>query len=255
MSRLPWVGIVGCLLVSVACGEGEKGSVVSFGSSACKKEEPAKRLARLRSLRAIPSEAGLDGLTCVGWQRTDAGLILDLYNFEGACGARWTGDGALAADGTLEVRIDNPGCTIAACGTCLYDWSFELSARLPEQAVPLAVVVSACPGEQESRRVTAALGAEASGLACTQASYGALTWQAAAHGTCGQTGMPCEGSLLCGSGSVSTTGTCADGLACDNSVVATEPVCRVPCATVADCPRSDVYACDAGLCKPTSVGW
>jgi hypothetical protein len=246
--------LVGGLLVALlsACGADDQSTIVSFGSSACKKETVnASRMAHIRSLLVIDNEAGLEGLRCVAWQRTSTGVRLDLYNFDGACGATWTGDGALAADGTLDLHVDNPSCIIAKCGSCLYDWSFTLNTPLPSgAAVPLVVSVDACAATQAATFVSSTLGPAESGITCTLADYGALNSQADAAGTCGQAGMPCVGSLLCGSGSFASTGDCDDGLVCDSSAAPNEPVCLVPCTTDADCPRQDVYTCTTGLCRP-----
>ena len=65
--------------------------------------------------------------------------------------------------------------------------------------------------------------------------------------------MPCEASLLCGSGRLTSPGTCAAGLLCDSTAAVNEPVCLVPCTVVADCPRADGYACQAGACRPTGL--
>jgi hypothetical protein len=230
----------------------------SFSSSACKKDTAAKvALAHLRKLNVIDSEAGLDGLRCVAWERVGTNeLKLDLYNFDAACGALWTGDGVVAADGTLALHVNNPSCQIAKCGICLYDWSFDLHLSVAaNQAVALDIAVDACEGQQSTQRSSAVIGPEAKGIRCTLAHYGAMNWQATAAGTCGKAGMPCVGSLLCGSGSFTSTGTCADDLVCDSSSAVNEPVCFVPCTTVADCPRADVYGCQAGLCRPTSLGF
>jgi hypothetical protein len=255
MRSKPWlIGLA--LSTAVAACSGGGVSQDSFSSSACKKETTAEmRLARMRSLNVLGSEAGLEGLRCVAWKRaSDDRLLLDLYNFEGACGAVWTGEGKLAADGSLAVHIDNPSCQIAKCGICLFDWSLDLHLGLPaDQAVGLDVAVDSCAGEETTTHVAALIGPEATGIRCALAHYGALNWQATAKGTCGQAGMPCEGSLLCGSGSFTSTGTCAAGLVCDSAAAVNEPVCLVPCTTTAECPRADVYACQAGACRPTGL--
>ena len=255
MQSKPWLVGLAVSTAVAACGGGGSAQD-SFSSSACKKENTAEmRMARMRSLNVLGSEAGLEGLRCVAWERaSDDRLLLDLYNFEGACGAVWTGEGKLAADGSLAVHIDNPSCQIARCGICLYDWSLDLHVSLPvNQSVGLDVAVDSCAGEQTTAHVSAAIGPEATGIRCSLASYGALSWQASAKGTCGQAGMPCEGLLLCGSGSLTSTGTCAAGLVCDSAAAVDEPVCLVPCATVAECPRADVYTCQAGACRPTGL--
>src|SRR5512133_2183795 len=90
--------------------DGPRPPAISFSSSACKKDVAAKMAAMpLLDRIVLDSDAGLDGLRCVAWKRVDGNEIkLDLFNFEGACGATWSGDAAVAADGSLELRIDNP---------------------------------------------------------------------------------------------------------------------------------------------------
>jgi hypothetical protein len=225
----------------------------AFSSSACKKDALAKKtLAHIRSLKVIDNEVGLDGLRCVAWERLAGELKLDLYNFDAACGAVWTGDGGVAVDGTLDLHVSNPSCQVANCGICLYDWSFDLHVSVPaDQAVVVDLAIDACEAQNRTQSISAVIGPEAIGIHCTLAHYGAMNWQAQAAGTCGKAGMPCMGSLLCGSGSFASTGTCAAGLVCDSSAAVNEPVCFVPCRTVADCPRTDVYSCQTGLCRPS----
>jgi hypothetical protein len=200
----------------------------------------------------IDSEAGLEGLSCVAWQRLGMGEFkVDLYNYESACAATWAGDAVVAANGTLELHVDNPSCLVMKCGKCLYDWSFDVQAALPaNQATPLSLAITTCNGQQQAAQRSASLGAVDKGIACSFADYGALNWQASAAGTCGKAGMPCVGSLLCGTGSFTSTGTCDSGLFCDSSAAVNEPRCLVPCATIADCPRADAWSCQSGLCRP-----
>lgn len=70
------------------------------------------------------------------------------------------------------------------------------------------------------------------------------------RGTCGQAGMPCVGSLFCGADQFTSTGTCLAGLVCDSSAAPDQPVCLLSCTTSSDCPRTDVFGCQAGLCRP-----
>jgi hypothetical protein len=232
-------------------GSADAGSSTSFGSSACKKDKVANS-ARIFSMLVIDNQAGLDGLSCVAWQRVGAGeMKVDLYNYTGACGTAWTGDAAVAADGTLELHIDNPSCMVASCGKCLYDWSFDVHAAIPSNPItPFAITIDTCKGQQQAVQLSGKLGTADAGLACSFADYGALNWQASATSTCGKAGMPCVGSLLCGSGSFTSTGTCDSGLVCDSSAAVNEPRCLVPCTTTADCPRADAWSCQAGLCRP-----
>ena len=232
---------------------GASAAATTFASSACKKDKVAKSaMAHLYGLMVIDDQAGLDGLSCVAWRRVSAGETkIDLYNFTSACGATWAGDAALAASGTLELHVDNPSCVIARCGKCLYDWSFDVAAAIPaNQATPVAITIDTCKGQQQPEQLSAALGAADVGISCAFADYGALNEYASAVGTCGKAGMPCVGSLFCGTGSFTSSGTCDSGLVCDSSAAVNEPRCLVPCATTADCPRSDAWSCQSGLCRP-----
>ena len=253
---------IGVLAVSwCACGSNSAGpspgdggtSPILFSSSACKKEKSAATLlAHLRTLKVIDNESGLEGLRCVAWQRMGANeLKVDLFNFDASCGATWTGDAAVAADGTLNLHVDNPSCTIALCGKCLYDWSFDVNLSVAVGAVvPVTIAADSCASSQAATTWSVAIGSEDKGIHCTLADYGAMTWQASATSTCGKAGMPCVGSLLCGSGEVTSTGTCDAGLVCDSSAAANQPVCLLPCTTNTDCPRADVWSCQSGLCRP-----
>lgn len=229
------------------------GPATTFASSACKKDMAAKNaMARIFSMLVIDNQAGLDGLSCVAWQRAGAGeMKIDLYNYTSACGTTWAGDAEVTADGTLELHIDNPSCMVAHCGKCLYDWSFDAHVAIPaNQATPVVIAIDTCKGQQETVQIASTLGAADAGLSCAFADYGALNWQASAASTCGKSGMPCVGSLLCGTGSFTSTGTCDSGLVCDSSAAVNEPRCLVPCTTTADCPRADAWSCQSGLCRP-----
>jgi len=247
----------GATLDAAGAMSADSGATVSFAtafsSSACKKDLVAKSaMAHIYGLMVIDDQAGLEGLSCVAWQRAGAGeLKVDLYNFEGACSATWSGDAAMAADGTLELHIDNPSCMIGQCGKCLYDWSFDVHAALPaNQVTPVAIAIDACKGQQQTVQLSTTLGVQDTGIACAFADYGALNWQASAAGTCGKVGMPCVGSLLCGTGSFTSSGTCDSGLVCDSTAAVNEPRCLVLCASTADCPRADAWSCQSGLCRP-----
>ena len=69
MRSKPWLNALALSTALAACGSGGGGQN-SFSSSACKKETAAAtRMARLRSWQVLQSEAGLDGLRCVAWER------------------------------------------------------------------------------------------------------------------------------------------------------------------------------------------
>lgn len=226
----------------------------SFHSSACKRSETAKSHLARRYRQVIEDDVGLDGLQCVAWKRVGATeLKLDLYNFEGACGTTWVGDAAIGADGTIALGIDNPSCMVALCGKCLYDWSFDIHGAIPAGApMPINITVNTCKGEQTPVQIPATVGAEEQGLACSFADWGGVLWLGSATNTCGTLAMPCQGSSLCGSGGLTSTGTCSEGLVCDSSAATNEPRCLAPCTTTQDCPRADAWTCQAGLCRPNA---
>ena len=237
----------------MAADSGEAaGPTTMFASSACKKDLVDKSaIAHIYGLIAIDDQAGLEGLSCVAWRRVGVGEIkIDLYNYMSACGATWSGDAAMSADGTLELHVNNSNCTVMKCGKCLYDWSFDLNAPIPaRQDTQVAIAIDTCKGQQQTVQLSATLGEQDAGISCGLADYGALNEYASAVGTCGKVGMPCVGSLLCGTGSFTSTGTCDSGLVCDSSAAVNEPRCLVPCATTADCPRADAWSCQSGLCR------
>jgi hypothetical protein len=256
-----------CAVIAMGCGSGgtdgtaakDAGATspqnqTTFQSGPCKKSETAKSHLARRYRAVIDDDTGLEGLRCVAWSRVGtAELKLDLYNFEGACGATWVGDSAIGADGAIGLAIDNPSCEVSKCGKCLYDWSFDIQGAIPAgPSLPINITVNTCTGQQAPAQIATTLGAEDHGLACSFADYGGLLWQASATNVCGTLGMPCVGSSLCGSGSFTSTGTCSGALVCDSSAATNEPRCLAACTTAQDCPRSDAWACRDGLCRPNA---
>lgn len=268
MTKLARNGSALCAVMLLGCGSDDGGTATTapdggatleqtqteFQSSDCKKSSTAKSALARRYRSVIDDDSGLEGLQCVAWKRVGtAELKLDLYNFDGACGATWVGDAAIGADGAITLTIDNPSCTVARCGKCLYDWSFNIHGTVSMgQPVAINIAVNTCKGQQAPVQIPATMGTEDQGFACSFADYGGLLWQASAMNTCGTLAMPCTGSSLCGSGSFTSTGTCSAGLVCDSSAAVNEPRCLVPCAAAQDCPRADAWSCQDGLCRPNA---
>jgi hypothetical protein len=246
MGRIP-SGLSLALVLS-SCGSDDSessqspsGAVVVFQSSACKKDET--------NAQALSTADPHAGLKCIRWQPLDGGkLRFELTNFEGACGAKWAGK-AIAGDAGLELWATNPSCLLAACGWCIYDWTFDVAAPAVAN-LPFSIVTDPCPGEQEPERVTATLPLSTSpeGELCRYAHHGALSWQAAALGSCGQVGMPClGGSDMCSVGASAEP--CDTGLTCADGAAGLE-VCHTPCT--ADCGSSGILTCQEGLCRPAN---
>jgi hypothetical protein len=243
------------LALTLGCGGSDtsQSRLNSFATSACKKEAATSSSTQQALLVADGSPA-YSGLQCIAWERVNADRIrLDLVNFDGACGAQWQGQATV--DQMLSLRIYNPGCRIASCGTCMYDWSFDVSGVKPAAEILLAITVDTCPGgtTQQTKTYELALPLEPDhGVLCRYASWGGLGWQAMATGTCGALGMPCQGTMMCG-GSTATSTSGQSGLTCGSNGHATQLVCLQPCTGDADCPGSGVLACQSGLCRPAQT--
>lgn len=234
-------------LVLSACGSDDKesssggGELVSFKGSACKKEGTAG---------ALTADEAYAGLQCIRWKSDNAGVVkIDLLNFEGACGAEWKGE-AKTVDGGLELRSVNPGCLLAACGSCIYDWSFEVKAST-EADLPLSIVTDPCPGEQTPTTVTATLPLSTldEGELCRYADHGALGWQASSLGTCGKAYMPCKTTDGMCQGATGEA-PCDTGLTCADGAKAGDQVCHAPCTGDAECAPAGIMSCQNGFCRP-----
>lgn len=216
-------------------------SLVSFQGSACKKESGGQ---------ALTANEAYAGLQCIRWKPIDASTLkIELLNFEGGCGAQWKGESHVTDSG-LELRVVNPGCMLAACGSCMYDWSFDVHAA-KDADLALSMVEDPCPGQQTPTTVTATLPLSTTpeGELCRYASHGGLGWQASSLGTCGQAYMPCRNpNDMCSQGSAADP--CEAGLTCADGASSSEQVCHAPCTTDADCAPTGILTCQTGLCRP-----
>jgi hypothetical protein len=230
------------------------GSTISFESGPCKKEAAAEQAALPSFLLTTWNGDDLLGLTCIAWAPgAEAGDVgLDLLNFPGACGAEWEGEGGV--DGTsIDVRVYNPGCMLAACGTCIYDWAFGLEGVTEAASISLSIEISPCPEEQEPYFKSATLPGPLSveGIVCRWTDIWALDWHAGETGTCGALHMPCGAGGICAEGEAAQ---CDGDLECANRGDG-ELACLAPCVEDADCLPSGMMSCgDDGLCR-LDGGW
>lgn len=218
------------------------GALVGFTGSACKKE---------RAAQALTAAEARAGLQCVRWAPSEGGLEITLLNFDGACGAEWEGRATTTGAG-LELRAVNPGCLLAACGSCIYDWTFVVQPPAAS-ALALTIVRDPCPGQQppETDEVTLPLASAPSGELCRYAEAGALAWQAMALGTCGQPLMPCRtGGGMCDLGDAGAP--CEAGLTCAPGASEAAAICHPTCSADADCALPGLLSCQAGLCRPVA---
>jgi hypothetical protein len=256
-------------LTSLACNGTETqnpavnpgGPLVSFGNSGCKKEVLANAS---RSTQAIVSgDAGVisygdevAGLKCFAWQVTGTDRVkVSMINFEDACGAQWQGNAAIESTGKLDLSLVNPQCLIALCGSCIYDWSFEVKGVDISQNLPVTATVDTCPGQQEIKTtsVELPLGTESSGILCRYADFNALGWQAMSLGTCGSVGMPCTGTSMCSTTANPDAQTCQGDLTCTDNGDVTQMICAQSCTLDSDCGTTGAQSCQTGLCRPKTA--
>jgi hypothetical protein len=238
--RLHFVPVALCLAL-FAC-QSEKGPLVSFSDSGCKGNQEDGALSYLY---APLDAADYPGLQCVSYGLTEKGLAVDLFNFSSACGPEW--EGVAEVDGaSVTVGVTNPGCVMADCGSCLYDWAFEVDGVATDGSVDLTVSVETCPGEEPPATENVTLPAETLGqdILCRYADWSTLFWLGyggTLHTPCGTLAevVTCEGDLEC-------TPVGQDG----------NDICVQPCDAVADCPLPDIMLCDANLCVlDPAAGW
>jgi hypothetical protein len=256
------------LLAASACSDNGRtaadggtgnGSLVSFSSSECKKESAEALVASLsRSLVTGVSSADYDGLKCVSWDvGADGSGRFDLINFESACGPRWAGSADTGEGNAVSLTVNNPGCMLAACGSCIYDWSFEVSGLSAGTDVSLSINVNACPEETGSSNndtysLSVPAAAAPAGVVCRYASFGALEWQAMSLGTEGEYMMPCTDPNNHPEGEAPPP--CKEGLTCTAMAPGTyrdSSICLRNCAAAA-CAHPDLMSCQEGLCKLTA---
>src|SRR6185369_11924450 len=96
-------------------------TVTDFSSSSCKNHAPSA------GQQALTVASDADGLQCVEWATTEAGLRLKLLNFPEGCADEYFGTANLNATGGLELAVFKDVCAVAACGSCLFDFEYELS--------------------------------------------------------------------------------------------------------------------------------
>lgn len=244
-------------------------SLLSFSGSGCKKETLSRSPHSVAPVRTIESASGtsvqaldaadfaseVEGLQCIAWERSASDVLsIALINFESVCGAQWSGAVAVDSEGILNLDLTNPECRIAACGQCIYDWNFAVQGVPEGTAVPVVVGLDTCPGQRSAEKESLVIPANAAarGIACRYADWNALGWQARVLSTCGQAGMPCEGtSGLCSDAAGSLS--CAEGLTCTDNGNASQRICAKSCTGDPDCGSSGAQVCSAGFCRPNGL--
>lgn len=214
-----------------------------FSSSGCKNEEQAPQP------QALVRESDADGLTCVEWQRGAGGdLDLQLYNFSAACGDEYLGKAGFTSDGTLEVSVYRDTCQVAKCGSCLFDFHYQLQSVSADAPLSVRIGAAVCESQPTtfSDELTLPIDAQESGIACRALESAALAWYARGRGACGNVNMPCGASCE------GADRTCGEGLSC-TELAPSDSRCLVDCESDEDCP-SGLTRCLDGVCR-ASTSW
>ncbi len=184
-----------------------------------------------------------DGLECFVWERIDDDTLkIEVTNYADGCSENkyWRPTAELNDDGTLELRLENPSCTKAACGWCIYDLSFTVNVPSSLESLDVHLFDDSCSGEAPlTSAARLALGDDARGEVCGYANSSALRW-VCATGTAGRY-APCSAE-----GDCYAEGTaCGAGLSCAEL---DEPRCAPTCSVDADCAETASTRCIAGHC-------
>ena len=232
---------VGCSSTGGTETDNPASPLESFSSSGCK----TKALAPGQQALIVASDA--EGLQCVEWQRTAEGsLQLRLHNFPEPCGETYLGRAAFASDGALELSVYKDVCAVAKCGTCLFDFDFEVDVR-GDAPLELRIGAAACESQPVmfDEQLTLPSDAEASGVVCRPIERGPLEWDARSRDVCGERNMPCGDCQ-----SVDAT-SCAAGLVC-SELGAGDSRCLESCEVDDDC-AGGLTRCQDGVCQAAAA--
>lgn len=189
------------------------------------------------------------GLRCLAWHQSDETLNLFVSNFDASCAVGWESSSEFPSPGKLVLRLTNPSCNIAKCGSCFYDTDARFKVTVAEllnteqDDLELELQLRDCDGKVTktfSWRVP--LRERARGTLC--ASLGTSAWRA--YSDASSVGKYSETQLNlyapCDSGS-SVDVECSDDRSC------IEEHCVPPCESDADCPLSGALTCQDSFCQ------
>lgn len=237
------VGIVGAVLASVvSCAGGTEtgnpATLKGFTASGCKSRPPEA------GQQALVRASDAEGLQCVEWSRDAGGsLTLRLLNFPEPCGDQYLGAAGVTKAGELELSVYKDSCGVLRCGTCVFDFDFQLSGIDATAPLDLRTGTANCKSDPTTwdDTVTLAVDQADSGVLCRYLERSALEQYGRGRGTCGQLDMPCGD---CGG---LDTQSCGDGLTC-TEIGAGDSRCLAPCASDSDC-AGGLTTCQDGLCQ------
>lgn len=231
--------LAGCSATGGTETDNPAGPLKDFSSSGCKSRDEV-------SSSALTLASDLAGLSCVEWETQAPGLLqVKLHNFAEGCAEQYLGKGEIATDGALELSVYSTSCTALRCGSCLYDFEYELSGVATDAPLDLRLGSALCASQAATfdLSLTLPLDEQASGVVCRPAPQLVLQQYAANYGSCGAPNMPCGDCA-------SDATTCGDGSMC-TEVASGDSRCLSSCESDDDCIAN--LTCEAGVCvAPTS---
>lgn len=218
--------------------------VIDFEATRCKGRSTSLSLpavARTASAQSVDPSA-YEGLYCYGWEVLDGGVLaLDVINHSAGCYVQWQ-PGPSRVDGTsIDLGVANGSCAIAACGSCAYDFSFEVEGIDESQAAELQLHAYDCEGDEYAQGpvVMLPIDARPEGLLCRPQRNVGFDFG------CGKAHLPpCSET----SGIGSCEDACPEGLVCVGDAMDDDDLCFTACTEDADCAL-EVESCQDGACR------
>lgn len=217
----------------------ETDNPIVFEATECKSHATALTLpSTVASTRpALDVDASAyDALYCYAWEAGDDGaLTIDVLNYSSGCSITWElGEGKVSGD-QIDLGLSMKNCAIASCGSCVYDFTFEVQAVDTSAPVGVQLRRLACgDGEDEvGPRVALPLDSSASGILCRpQHRFGF-------EDACGEPHKrTCQGEEPA----------CNEGLVIADHESDEAEACFTSCEVDADCPL-EVESCQDGACR------
>ncbi len=237
------VGAVAIMLASVvSCAGGTEtgnpATLKGFTASSCKSRPPEP------GQQALVRASDAEGLQCIEWSHDAGGsLTLRLLNFPEPCGDQYLGAASVTKAGELELSVYKDGCEVFRCGTCVFDFDFQLSSIDTSGPLGLRTGSAICKSEPVTwdDAVTLAVDQAESGVMCRYLERNAVEQYGRGRGSCGQRNMPC------GDCAGLDTQTCGAGLTC-TQIGDADSRCLAACTSDDDC-AGGLTTCQDGLCQ------
>jgi hypothetical protein len=251
------------LLASVQCTgtetENPASPLISFEGSNCKKDislkalpAPGRGTQGVDTGKAVSFDSSYDGLQCIAWRKSSVGSFrFELGNFHASCGIDdWKGSASVAEDGTVALHAVNSQCKAAACGWCMYDWTFDVRGLAEGTNAHLSINIVNDDGKQCDSAVapydvTIPTADSDQGTLCRPAFRNAADVFGRSLDTPGKLHMPCDASVAT---------PCVGELSCGPLASSDDDLrCLARCSTDSDCPLPGILTCQAQTCRLTQI--